>query len=42
VLCADGNFSHSKSVSAELLLDCLEYSHLHHLEQHVCFWCQCP
>jgi hypothetical protein len=42
VLCADGNFRRCKPVFAAWLADCLEYSDLHHLEQHVCFWCKCP
>jgi len=42
VLCADGNFRHCKLVSAAWLADCPEYSDLHHLERHVCFWCECP
>jgi hypothetical protein len=42
VLCPDGNFRHCKSVLAAWLADCQEYSDLHHLERHVCFWCECP
>jgi len=42
VLCADGNFRRCKPVFAAWLADCPEYSDLHHLEQHVCFWCECP
>jgi len=42
ILCADGNFSHCKPVSAAWLADSPEYSDRHHLEQHVCFWCKCP
>jgi len=42
VLCADGNFRHCKPVLAAWLADCPEYSDLHHLERHVCFWCECP
>jgi hypothetical protein len=42
VLCADGNFRHCKPVFAAWLADCPEYSDLHHLERHVCFWCECP
>jgi len=42
VLCADGNFRHCKLVLAAWLADCPEYSDLHHLERHVCFWCECP
>jgi hypothetical protein len=42
VLCADGNFRHWKPVFAAWLADCPEYSDLHHLERHVCFWCECP
>ena len=42
VLCADGNFRHCKPVLAAWFADCPEYSDLHHLEWHVCFWCECP
>jgi len=42
VLCADGNNRHWKPVLAAWLADCPPYSHLHHVEQHVCFWCECP
>jgi len=42
VLCADGNFRHCKPVLAAWLADCPEYSNLHHLEPHVCYWCECP
>jgi len=42
VLCADGNFRHCKRVLAAWLADCPEYSDLHHLKRHVCFWCECP
>jgi hypothetical protein len=42
VLCADGNFRRCKLVLAAWLADCPEYSDLHHLEWHVCFWCECP
>jgi len=41
VLCADGNFRCWKLVLTAWLEDCPEYSDLHHLEQHVCFWCEC-
>jgi hypothetical protein len=41
ILCADGNFRHCKPVLAAWLADCPEYSDLHHLEQHVCFWYEC-
>jgi len=40
--CADGNLRCCKPVLAAWLGDCPEYSDLHHLEQHVCFWCECP
>jgi hypothetical protein len=42
VLCADGNFRCCKPVLAAWLADCPEYSNLHYLERHVCFWCKCP
>jgi len=42
VLCADGNFSCCKLVLAAWLADCAECSDLHHLEQHVCSWGECP
>jgi hypothetical protein len=42
VLCADGNFRHCKPVLAAWLADCPECSDPHHLEYHVCFWCECP
>jgi len=42
VLCAEGNFRRCKLVLAPALDDCPEYSNLHHLERHVCFWCECP
>jgi len=41
VLCADGNFMRCKPVLAASLADCHEYSDLHHLERHVCLWCEC-
>ena len=42
VLCADGNFRRCTPVLSEWLEDCPEYNDLHHLERHVCFWCECP
>jgi hypothetical protein len=42
VHCADGNFTRCKPVLVAWLADCPEYSDLHHLERHVCFWCECP
>ena len=42
VLCSDGNFRRCKCVIATWLADYPEYSDLHHLERHVCFWCECP
>jgi len=41
VLCADGNSRRCKPVLAAWLADCPEYSNLHDLERHVCFWCKC-
>jgi len=40
-LCADGNFTQCKLVLAAWRADWLESSDQHHLEQPVCFWCQC-
>jgi hypothetical protein len=40
VLCADGNFRCCKLVLAVWVADCPEYSILHYLERHVCFWCE--
>jgi hypothetical protein len=42
VPCADGNFRCCKRVLAAWLADCPEYSDLHHLKRHVCFWYECP
>jgi hypothetical protein len=42
ILCADGNYRHCRPVLAAWLADCPEYSDLHNLEWHVCFWCECP
>jgi hypothetical protein len=42
VLCSDGNFRCCKPVLAAWLADCPMYSHLHHFERYVCFWCECP
>jgi hypothetical protein len=42
VVCTDGNLRHFKPVLAACLADCPESCDLHHLERHVCFWCQCP
>jgi len=42
VLCADGNVRCCKLLLSPWLADCPEYSDLHHLERHVCFWCECP
>jgi len=42
ILCADGNFRRCKAVLAAWPADCPEYSDLHHLEWHVCFWCEFP
>jgi len=40
--CADGNFRRCKLVLAAWHDNCTEYSDLHHLERHVCFWCEYP
>jgi prepilin-type processing-associated H-X9-DG protein len=42
ILWADGNFRRCNPVLAAWLADCPEYSDLHHLEWHVCSWCECP
>jgi hypothetical protein len=42
VRCADSNFRRCKPFLAAWLADCREYSDQHHLERHVCFWCECP
>ena len=42
VLYADGYFRRCKPVLAAWLALCPEYSDLHHLERHVCSWCECP
>jgi len=42
VLCADGNFRCCKPVLAAWLAENREDSNLHHLDHHVCFWCECP
>ena len=42
LLSADRNFRRCKPVLAAWLAECPEYSDLHHLERHVCFWCKCP
>jgi len=41
VLSGDGNFRRCTPVLAATLADCEEYSHLHHLERHVWFLCEC-
>ena len=41
VLCTDGNFMHCILVLAAWLADCPEYTDLHYLERHVCFWSEC-
>jgi len=42
VLWADGNFRCCNPVVAAWVADCPKYSDLHHLDGHVCFWCECP
>jgi hypothetical protein len=42
VLCADGNFRRCNSVLAAWHADYPEYSDQHHLERHVCVWCEYP
>jgi hypothetical protein len=42
IVCGDGNFRRWKPVLAAWLAQCPEYSDLHHLERHLCFWCWCP
>jgi len=41
ILCADGDFRRCKLVLPVWLAEWPEYSDLHPLEQHVCFWCEC-
>jgi hypothetical protein len=41
VPCGDGNFRHCIPVLTIWLPDCPDYSGLHHLELHVCSWCEC-
>jgi hypothetical protein len=42
ILCADGNFRRCKPVLAAWREDGPEYSDLHDLERHGCFWYECP
>jgi len=42
VLCADGNYRRCTLGLAACLAYCLGYSDLHHLQQHVCSWHECP
>jgi len=42
VLCVDDNIRHCKPALTGWLADCPGYSDLHHLERHVCLWCECP
>jgi len=39
ILCAGDNVSLCILVLAAWLADCPEYSDIHHLKLHVCFWC---
>jgi hypothetical protein len=39
---ADCTYSHCNPVEAAWLADCPEYSNVHHLEQKVWIWCECP
>jgi len=41
-VCADDNFRGCKPILVAWHPDCPEYSDLHHLERHVCFWSLCP
>jgi hypothetical protein len=42
VLWSDGNFSRRAPDLPAWPADCAEYGDTHHLERHVCFWCECP
>jgi len=42
VICANGNFRRCKPVLTAWLADWPRYGNLHHLERHVCSWCECP
>jgi len=42
LLRADRNFRRCKLVLVAWLAHCAEYTDLHHLEWHLCFWSECP
>jgi hypothetical protein len=42
ILCADDNIMHCKLVLVAWVADYPEYRDLHHLEQHISAWYNCP
>jgi prepilin-type processing-associated H-X9-DG protein len=41
VLFADGHIRRCEVIFPAFLADWPEYSNLHYVERHVCFWCEC-